>query len=338
MSLPLTSLPFFTRLSPLCCCLSLLLSSTTITTMPKFTDKWVVDKTLFEFVNGGSCACCGRGFFLPDGVEGLINAVSDLETDAAQNEIKAQSPWPPEMKEQVWSDRVRLRHKMKQEMKEYQEFFENQGDDFSAWLSNSMPPKTLKKMMQVGRAELLERLNVHYGIHSAFGTVLSAVTEQVAKFKDTKYEVDARGDDTESAFEQVLYYDRRGGFMLRGLVNKETGELDEKVLQIWLNRMKSLGGPKLLGRAPKKVALEATEDGDDGGADDAAVEDKNAPEPSFRMDRRIIRLVVARFWADSLIAKYKTATLVEVVVEKEEGTTATATEDATTINEVQGSS
>ena len=81
--------------------------------MPRFSDQWVVDRTLFEFATGGSCACCGFShLFLPNGLKGLIDEVSDLETDAANNEFEAaqKSPWPPTMRDQVWADRVRLRH------------------------------------------------------------------------------------------------------------------------------------------------------------------------------------------------------------------------------------
>mmetsp|Transcript_8853 Transcript_8853/g.14730 ORF Transcript_8853/g.14730 Transcript_8853/m.14730 type:complete len:286 (-) Transcript_8853:86-943(-) len=279
--------------------------------MPKYSDEWVVDKTLFEYVNGGSCGCCGRGFFLPDGVDGMIQAMSDLETDAANAEIKAsaQSPWPVEMREQVWSDRVRLRHKMKKEMGTYEQFWVTDGDAFSEWC-RTVEPKSIKKLLQIPRSEILERLNNHYGIHSAFAEVLKAVCEQVAKFKDTKYPTDARGA-SEIAFEQELYYDRRGGFTIK--VMDEEGLLQEDVLAVWLSRLKSLGGPVLLERSPKKVDNGG---GDSGGADET--EDKNAPKPSFRSDRRIVRLLIARYWADALIKKYRASLVTEIPVEQSE--------------------
>jgi hypothetical protein len=69
--------------------------------MPRFTDEWVVTKSLFEYTTGGSCACCSfPAIFDPNGLKGLINSVSDLETDAAENEFQSaqSSPWPPEMR------------------------------------------------------------------------------------------------------------------------------------------------------------------------------------------------------------------------------------------------
>lgn len=225
----------------------------------------------------------------------MINAISDLETDAANAEIKAseQSPWPPDMREQVWSDRVRLRVKMKKEMGIYSSFWSQYGELFSEWCL-SLDPKILKKVFQIPRAEVIERVNTHYGIHSAFGKVLAAVTEQVAHFQDTKYPPDGRGD-SEISFEKTLYYDRRGGFTLK-IVDKE-GNLKVDIIHIWLKRMESLGGPILLERTPKKTD-------NDEGADDAEEDSKNAAKPSFRMDRRVVRLLIARSWADALMRKF----------------------------------
>ncbi len=84
--------------------------------MPRFTDKWVVNKCMFNYVNGGDCACCGfPHLFAPGGIKGLINAMSDLETDSPAREIDATRllPWPPDMRDQIWSNRLLLRFKMK---------------------------------------------------------------------------------------------------------------------------------------------------------------------------------------------------------------------------------
>mmetsp|Transcript_16902 Transcript_16902/g.25571 ORF Transcript_16902/g.25571 Transcript_16902/m.25571 type:complete len:291 (-) Transcript_16902:432-1304(-) len=267
--------------------------------MPKFSDQWVIDRTLFEYVNGGSCACCGGALFMPGGLDGMIKSVSDLETDAANAEIKAmaKSPWPPEMREEVWSDRVRIRVKMKKEMGRYKEFWAEHGEDFTQWCKTGIEPKKLRKIMQMSRSEIQERLRSVYGIHSAFGRVLEAVTEQVARFKDTKYPTDARGD-SEIRFEQILTFDRRGGFVLR--IKDKEGNLKEDVLEIWLGRMRSLGGPSLLERAPRKEKSDEDDD-EAGGADEAEM----GETASFRADRRIIRLFIARFWADTLIERFK---------------------------------
>ena len=292
--------------------------------MPRFSDQWVVDRTLFEFATGGSCACCGFShLFLPNGLKGLIDEVSDLETDAANNEFEAaqKSPWPPTMRDQVWADRVRLRHLMKKEMGQYSDFMAEVGgtEGLKQFLMNDdVGPSKLRRIIQMPRTEVTERVRSQYGIHSALGIVICVVVEQVANFKMTKYPADGRSE-AELAFESMLKYDRRGGFILPiASRNEETRKFDimnEDTLDVLVKTVESLGGPKLLHRAPKKTKPKADDgsdeegddsDDDEGGADDA----DEAPVPgqtgpSFRADRRIIRLLIARYWADQIIQKYK---------------------------------
>lgn len=135
-----------------------------------------------------------------------------------------------------------------------------------------------------------------------------AVVEQVAGFKLTEYPPDARGS-MELDFEQkLLIYDRRGGFTMP-IVSEDDGVLQEELLQIWLRRMKALGGPKLLERGQSSSATkssgETNDDDDDEGDPDGPtpVESKSAT-PSFASDRRIIRLVIARIFADLLQGKF----------------------------------
>lgn len=278
--------------------------------MPRFGDRWVVDKTMFEYSMGGSCACCGFNHFLPNGTQDLIHAISDLETDAANAEVSAldKSPWPREMRDQVWADRLKLRHLMKKEMPKYKEFFNVHGEAFGEWCRKSQEPSDLKRIFQMPRTEISERVKNDYGIHSAFAMVLCTVTEQVANFQATQLPVDARGD-TEAAFEGALVFDRRGGFTLN--IKDKKDNLDETVLQVWLERMKSLGGPKLLDRAAKKVVVdfdsEEEGDADDGLQKQSAGDEENdgtSDGPSFRSDRRIIRLLIARYWADQMMKKF----------------------------------
>ena len=231
----------------------------------------------------------------------MINSISDMETDAAQAEVAAlqTSPWPPDMREQVWADRVRLRHKLKKEMPLDKDFWAQHGQNFVEWCQ-SKPPKALKKMLQMPRSEITERIKTQYGIHSSFGIVLCAVVEQVANFFITKYPTDARGD-VEIAFEESLIFDKRGGFTLK--IALKEGIVDEAVLQVLLNRIQSLGGPKLLDRGAAKARDEGDDDG--GGADNAAQESEDGKAgPSFRSDRRIIRLLIARYWADTMMKKF----------------------------------
>ena len=121
--------------------------------------------------------------------------------------------------------------------------------------------------------------------------------EQVAAFQFTEYPPDGRGS-MEIDFEtKLLTYDRRGGFVLP-LVSDD-GELQEDLVQIWMRRMESLGGPTLLERRPSKPKDGDQEDNDDPDGPNSAL-----AKPSFASDRRIIRLIIARIFADLLTAKF----------------------------------
>jgi len=283
--------------------------------MPRYRDDWAVSKSLFEYTTGGSCACCSfPTLFNPDGFKGLINSISDLETDAANAEINAadQSPWPPEMRDSVWADRVKIRHKMKLEMGGYKEFMEEAGEEaLKDFCRKELGGKKLRQMFQMGRTEVTNILSDRYQICAAFGTIMCAVVEQIANFKLTKYPMDARGEE-EKDFENILKHDRFGGFVL-DICNDDDDDgnfiVNEEVLQVFVNTMKSLGGPKLLHRRPSTIQHndDENEDDNEGGADDAdkGGKDNGKVGPSFRSDRRIARLVIARYWSDQIISKYK---------------------------------
>jgi hypothetical protein len=300
--------------------------------MPRFSDQWLIDKTLFDYVQGGSCACCSFNF-LPNGTKGLIESIgSEMETDALRQEVNSLNvlPWPHDMKEQVWMDRVRIRQYCKQQMRDYQEFWRMHGTDFSQWFLHSVSTEQLQRLFQLPRSDIVDRLlqkghgrPSSFSVHAAFGSVLCAATEQVAHFELTQYPCDGRGE-AEVGFESCLVFDRRGGFTLNGLDTETTKRM-------WLLRHETLGGPTLLERNAKKVPVDKRrskdrEDNDDDGYgdndDDADIDDnddaddnvnnnntKNTyspppPTPSFRSDRRIVRLLIARQFADVLQRAY----------------------------------
>lgn len=261
--------------------------------MPRFQDTWVIDRVLFDYYSGGSCACCGN-LFLPNGTADLVKAVSDLDTDQADAEVAALNqhhPWPVELRDQVWADRVRVRQYFKKDMRMYHEFWQEHGEEFVEWL---LRQKSLQRLFQVPRSEIMEEMRVKYKIHSAYGVVLCAVAEQVAFFDLTGYKVDGRGDE-EVGFEKILKFDKRGGFTVDFYNND--GELDEKVFDAWIRRMKSLGGPKLLERGPSSSTTTTTNEGDVDGPQPAST-------TSFQSDRRIVRLMIAKYWANLLQKKY----------------------------------
>lgn len=284
--------------------------------MPRFRDEWLTDRVLFDYVSGGQCACCGFAhMFLPNGTADLITAMSDLETDQAQQEIKnlAESPWPAPLRDQVWADRVRLRQKLKLGMKGHLEFWQTHEIDFTQWCE-SRPVSFWRRIFQLPRTEIMEWLRNTYNIHSAFGVVLCAVVEQVAFFELTSYPPDGRGC-AELEFERALKFSRQAGFTISNLESTDGQDtLRSDVLEMWLDRMKSLRGPKLLERGSRSTNYttrndEGSSSGDDGnssegGADDPDEKETQAGGAGFASDRRIIRLLIARYWADIVQKKY----------------------------------
>ena len=262
--------------------------------------------------------------------------MSDLETDTATQEINAAkaSPWPPDMRDQIWSDRLLLRFKMKKDMKVYRSFLESvvkDNNDISTsnnsiegvdrrdaipilqnFCTNELSPTELRQIFQLPRSELIEILNSKYKICGAYGVVFCTVSEQVVNSKVTGYGIDARhspGDDnSEEIFEKELKYKKVGpGFCLDITTQDDDGTdiVNQEVLNIFLQRMVSLAGPTLLNRAPK-TSHEEDDKGSDSDKDggDGAEEEDEPNIPSFRSDRRVIRLFIARYWADRLIEKY----------------------------------
>lgn len=168
---------------------------------------------------------------------------------------------------------------------------------------NRLGTEELKSLFQMPRSEITHIIETTYGICSSYSVVLCAVTEQVANFHETKYGTDAFTDE-EADFEDMLYCDQKTGFML---IMQE--EIKEDVVEAFLHYMVKLGGPKLLARAPppRRDADCSSSSFHEGGDEDAAAateSSSNQAGPSFRSDRRIIRLLIGRFWADRIISQY----------------------------------
>ena len=284
--------------------------------MPRFRDEWVVDRVLFDYVSGGSCSCCGLQHFLPNGVADLIGAVSDLDTDQQNNEVAALAfhPWPRELREQVWSDRVRLRQKLKLDKKKYQTLWMDDARrrDFLDWCRRPETIQNYRRWFQLSRSEIMDTVQSKYNIHSAFGVVICAVVEQVAFFPLTEYPADGRGTH-EVEFEKLLTFDRRGGFTLPLMNEDENGvQLNEMALLVWLNEMEhNVGSPgkQLLVRKASNTSAnnedEAENIDQEGGDPDDGTQQSMKAKTSFASDRRIVRLLIARMWAELLESKFK---------------------------------
>jgi len=74
-------------------------------------------------------------------------------------------------------------------------------------------------------------------------------------------------------------------------------------VDVFFEFMPRLGGPKLMPRAPSKIKEGENEEkeGDDEKDEDEVV---GARGQSFRADRRLVRLLIARYWTDKIIRKF----------------------------------
>ena len=277
--------------------------------MVQFGDDWVVDRSMFDYLNGGSCSCCGLSHASMNMME-FMQACSDLETDDGKKEVR--SPWPVVMRDEIWSGRVKIRKMMKDEMETYRSRLEEHREGLTSFL-NDMPAQALLRLFQMPRDELSTIVQDRYDIRGgAFEVLMCAVVEQVANFHMTGYKDDGRGEE-ELLFEDALTFNKRCGFTLNF----------EEVLDVqgvFLRFLERLGGPKLMPRRYKgtrDASIDAAKEEKEGvggkeGEEDEEEEGEGKEQEvkgqhgqSFRADRRLIRLLIARYWADRLFQMYK---------------------------------
>mgnify|MGYP006087873095 CR=1 FL=1 len=230
----------------------------------------------------------------------FMQACSDLETDDGKKEVD--TPWPTFMKEEIWADRVNLRKGMKTTMPTYKARSSSLPDILQFVLS--LPAKEKRRIFQIPRDEVSEILKSKYSIGGAYLVVLCAVVEQVANFNVTGYKLDGRGE-TEVDFENVVDFDKRGGFTLTndGIFDVESDSVLDESIKTFFAFLPRLGGPKLMPRSKKTEEAEEN--------DDEEAKEEVEPETvtgvrgqSFRADRRLCRLLLARYWADSIFKKF----------------------------------
>ena len=263
--------------------------------MPRFTDEWVMNKVLFEYTTNFSCVCCVPtvNSFLPNGVHSLITSVSDLESDVAQMEINEDSLLPPGLKEAIWSDRVRVRFRMKKDIATYLNYDVSKLKQFCIDLG----PERLKGIFQMTKEQVKEIMSQKYKISPPYCMIISAVLEQLANYNMTHYEMDCKCPE-EELFESILHYDKSKQFMLRIVkhnhIDEVYSEIDDRVLDKFVTVVsKWLSGPKLLRK------------GSSLGNDDDLKRAYKKNGLRFRGDRRLVRLIIARHWADCILELYK---------------------------------
>lgn len=200
---------------------------------------------------------------------------------------------------------------------------------------SELSPMQLHQIFQpLSPSSLLEMIQTKYKIGPAFSVVLHSVEDQVANFKITGYgtdaassrstsssgrqsssgEEDCNNNSYEEEFENQLNFKK--GFYLNIAtkvdhkqhpqqqhdIAMEQWTVHDKVLLMFLRHMSSLASQSaLLSRMRSGNTVEGAKIVE---KNHTARNNNNKPVPSFRSDRRVIRLLIARYWADRLIEKY----------------------------------
>jgi len=305
--------------------------------MYRFLDSWVVERTLFEFVNQGGCACCGMthgGMRAQD----FMALCTDFETDDGRKETK--SPWPDVMRDEIWSERVRFRRELKERLPAYRARFPVEagarrraessesepepdpdpdpeskpkpptaaggagaGASFWGWF-RTLDAAAKRQCFQMPREELHVLVNTTFAFKPSYQVVLCAVIEQLAHYDDTGY-ADDGATEAEVTFEECLQFERGAFVVLPEYYTTDDGQ------DMLFARFKELGGASLL---PKRAADRIAAANDHKAAVEAAAAADDADvapdgSQSFRGDRRLVRLLIARYFADQCWRRYDRAVL-----------------------------
>ena len=254
-------------------------------------------------------------------MEALIHSLEDLNAHDKERELRALKdvPWDDDMRGQVWGDRGLLRWKMKKEMAGYRAFLERlcvegevvtSDDDvitsvqhqnrlvsrLTDFCRESMTPRQLYDIFQISRQDVISILQTKYKICSFATVVFCAVSEQLEHFNVTGLGIDAPNDgsvtsQSEVDFEKDIQFDSKRGFYINIATisgNSDDNEytINNLVLEHFLHRMVTLAGPTLLTCSDKNNS-------------------NNSNEPRFHSDRRIIRLIIAKYWAEKIIDRFQ---------------------------------
>jgi hypothetical protein len=245
---------------------------------------------------------------------------SDVETDDGKTETM--SPWPRFMQDEIWADRVKFRRMLKEGMGKYRDLYETHGAAFVEWWMG-LAPAERKRVFQMPNEELRVQFSTVFDFKTAYQVVMCSVLEQVTKFGDTGYKADG-ATDCEIFLEEHLRFTKGAWVVAEELYSSDEG------CDMFFGMLMQLGGSHLLpvrSRALRKKSADAKraaeaaggagaragsreeDDEEDNAEDEAGDESKSAkPETgsqSFRADRRLVRLLIFRYYADMAWNRFK---------------------------------
>jgi hypothetical protein len=233
------------------------------------------------------------------------------------------SPWPRFMQDEIWADRVKFRRMLKEGMGKYRDLYETHGPAFVEWWMG-MAPSERKRVFQMPNEELRVQFSTVFDFKTAYQVVMCSVLEQVTKFGDTGYKADG-ATDCEIFLEEHLRFTKGAWVVTEELYSSDEG------CDMFFGMLMQLGGNHLLPVRPRELRKKAADakraaeassstgasnreedDDEDNAEDDVGGEGDESksgkPEAgsqSFRADRRLVRLLIFRYYADMAWNRFK---------------------------------
>lgn len=196
----------------------------------------------------------------------------------------------------MWEDRVKFRRALKDGCARYADFIEKSGERFERFWRETLAPDRKRRLFQLPVAELHRVISDDFGFSESYRVVLLSVAKQVENFAETLYE-DRTPSATERRFQGALG-SKRGAFVVAEEYFEDGDGGDG-----FLARFREQASTKLIAKPPREEkAPDAAGDADGAGA-------KTAPRvaQSFKADRRLLRLVIFRQFADVVMSAFKRA-------------------------------
>lgn len=225
----------------------------------------------------------------------------------------------------VWMDRIQVRLRLEKSQYIYSQLFSSFFHDATLpntheedyrihalyeWFQQYWTIEELETFFQISHFQVLQLLRDQYKLveKNYLDIFLPSILQQMENFHLTRYPLDSRGKE-EIEFEQVLettssYFflpvatcsmipqqdkeqDGNSSIIASSMV-LQTKMIETTTILVFIKMMLRLERPILLEKGHDSIYIQRMD-----------------PYPSFRYDRRMIRLIIVRHWADGIIERWK---------------------------------
>lgn len=262
----------------------------------RFSDAWVIEKVLFDFVmTQGGCICCGLVHSaLSSDAENIIDNCSDINT-VQGDEMKSKNYFPTAIADSIWQDRMNMRLSLKQIKKQKYEMIDV---DNLCKKVKEIDEVKLKRLGIIPFEDIMDSFAQTFNFEYSYMSLLKSLCLQIANFKATKYNLDS-ASSFEKSFEEILTV-KRNAFIIPPEFCK-LGAFKEFCKQLQSDH--NLPGPESEMNDKDTDLEECASMSDDENmdvpdSDQAPVDDE---ERSFKSDRRLLRLWIYMSYVNKLL-------------------------------------